>query len=1285
MKRLTLFLSLMGLMLLPGGYGRAEEVSASAAADVENVAAYEPKIIVSDQEKIIIEITMPALTVKPSNTPEARGQLIMMSGYSQTAKPGAPQLPLQGFSVAIPENAKPTIQILEQEVETRNLGDIPPAPRIQYDRSDGSKPEEPRARYLYERDATIYSKNEFYPGAQVQLGTDGIMRDLRMLNFQVHPVLFNPVQNRVKFTKRLRFAIYYNGSVSGANWSEQNSSKSFEDIFKSSLLNYEVSKKFRINRRSLQKTGADDYFLSQGSEWYKLLLKKPGIYYVTRADLEAAGMNLSGVDPHKFRMFNKGVEIAINVTGEEDGSFDTADVIEFYGTAFKNYYTTTNMYWLTVGTTDGKRMIVKDGSVTGSFPTLIRGKETYHYEIDQVRKANYPGHTDNERWFTSTFTAPRSRTYSMTLNNISAVAPTDFNFYFKGQGGSDVNAVDPDHHTIVELNGNQIINEYWDGQVSFKKNVPILQTHLINGQNQVIINEPGDTGASPDLLYFDYFEIEYWRDYIANQDTIEFTAEGNGDYIIELIGFAQSNRKLYDISDSTNVTIFSSFDQNEDSLRFSVNLVSKKRFLSLAEGKRRKPLSLIKDQFSSLRSTSNKADYIIITFDEYFNSCSRLADFRESQGLDVKIVKAQDIYDEFNYGIYEEKPIRWFLNYTYTNWAKPAPTYILLVGDASYNPRILNPSAYGGDRSDFVPTRLFESIEDHFEAVSDNYFVNFDETDVLPDMLIGRLPARNSVFVDVMVDKIVNYETDFKAGLWNNTATFVADIGETGVLAFEDSSNAFIRDLVPNYFTVKRAYRSELGTSGTKQAIMSAIDNGTLIVNYYGHGSVASWTSVRVLDKSDIPNLRNDNDAPFVLTLSCINGYFVEPIDADLSLAEAFLRERQRGAVSVFSGSGEAYPSPVLAMGRDIYRTLFKEHTVETGAFTYAGLAKMYSRYPDLWDHVMFYTLFGDPATKLHYQPSQTVVTAGYQGTMALRQGDAPAGTELLATIQNRVMASDVARDKGAFGPLSIIADDPSTPMKEGGAAGDSVLFKTVAGKDTLLLTPRYAWKAGEVQTVKLRLLSTDVSQAAVDINIYADAKKFGEELLDGDFIAKSSVLSATLTPLQGVVDLSALSIALNGEALTVDQYSVVTELKEGKSQVRISYLPAALADGDYTLTVAAGSSAAAEKQVRFVLQSTLNLANVVNFPNPIKDATSFTYILENDRPAEVEIKIYTVAGRLIQVISAASGQVGFNETAWDGLDAEGDELANGVYFYKVSADDGEEKTEVIERLVVMR
>ena len=139
-------------------------------------------------------------------------------------------------------------------------------------------------------------------------------------------------------------------------------------------------------------------------------------------------------------------------------------------------------------------------------------------------------------------------------------------------------------------------------------------------------------------------------------------------------------------------------------------------------------------------------------------------------------------------------------------------------------------------------------------------------------------------------------------------------------------------------------------------------------------------------------------------------------------------------------------------------------------------------------------------------------------------------------------------------------------------------------------------------------------------------------------------------------------------------------------SQLDIYYQPSSLEDGLHKLAILPPSvETHSTASFVFSIQSTLGFAEVMNFPNPFFEHTDFTFVLHNDRPAPVTIKIYTVSGRLIRTIKDEFAQVGYNSINWDGLDAAGARLANGVYLYRISADDGEEHAEVIERLVIMR
>ena len=105
-----------------------------------------------------------------------------------------------------------------------------------------------------------------------------------------------------------------------------------------------------------------------------------------------------------------------------------------------------------------------------------------------------------------------------------------------------------------------------------------------------------------------------------------------------------------------------------------------------------------------------------------------------------------------------------------------------------------------------------------------------------------------------------------------------------------------------------------------------------------------------------------------------------------------------------------------------------------------------------------------------------------------------------------------------------------------------------------------------------------------------------------------------------------------------------------------------------------------ASSQENFVRK--LKLQQVISVPNPMKQKCYFTYVLTYEAP--VTIKIYTVSGRLIRTLSEDS-DASYNEVFWDGCDETGSKVANGIYLYKVIADDGQSKVQEIKKLAVLR
>ncbi|MCK4510405.1 hypothetical protein KAW64_01630, partial [bacterium] len=106
---------------------------------------------------------------------------------------------------------------------------------------------------------------------------------------------------------------------------------------------------------------------------------------------------------------------------------------------------------------------------------------------------------------------------------------------------------------------------------------------------------------------------------------------------------------------------------------------------------------------------------------------------------------------------------------------------------------------------------------------------------------------------------------------------------------------------------------------------------------------------------------------------------------------------------------------------------------------------------------------------------------------------------------------------------------------------------------------------------------------------------------------------------------------------------------------------------------------------VHVVGNEPITVSEVFNYPNPFHGTTSIFYRL-NQSEVEVSIDIYTVGGRLIWTCEDAPGNLNRNEVKWNGVDRDGDLVANGLYLYVVEArEDGSIATSNVGRMVVAR
>jgi len=137
------------------------------------------------------------------------------------------------------------------------------------------------------------------------------------------------------------------------------------------------------------------------------------------------------------------------------------------------------------------------------------------------------------------------------------------------------------------------------------------------------------------------------------------------------------------------------------------------------------------------------------------------------------------------------------------------------------------------------------------------------------------------------------------------------------------------------------------------------MNEGKLMVNYLGHGSVDSWRG-NLLTVEDVSSFTNSPLLSFVVGMTCFNGFFQTPYTE--SLSEALLKAENGGAVAVWTSSGLTFPDEQSMMNKELVRLLFNGQGLTIGEA--ASQAKAATNDPDVRRS---WILFGDPTTKLKY------------------------------------------------------------------------------------------------------------------------------------------------------------------------------------------------------------------------------------------------------------------------------------------------------------------------------
>lgn len=925
---------------------------------------------------LVLELAVPEMQLEKSTSDRGPCILLRIPGWGMSSETGEPTLPVTGTLVAVPLGARPTIEVLETGPMTvqENVDLCPAATLLQSDQFSDI-PVDLGERLIVNKDA--YASDRVYPGQLALLGELSMIRSQQVVQVLFQPIRYNPVTRQLTTYSSLRVRVDF--GIDAAQQTSQSviDEGPYEDTLRSQVINYEDARAWRIQPK-LQSTSPS----RPSTPSCKISVTQDGMVRVTYDALNAVCPQIASQDPRTFQLFDQDSEVAIQVPGESDRIFGSEDSLIFYGQKTNTRYTDTNVYWLTAGVNLGLRMNTSDGAPNGgNTPTTFIAKT--HREENHIYLTYYPSGPDNNRWYWNVINIPTigPKTYTIYLTNVATTEATArIRGFLKGYAAS------PQHHSHISINGHLISQEFWPARTEFFFDVAVPQSYLTEGANTILVEAPLTDGITVNQILVDWFEIDYAKTYTASDSQSYFNGDSAGTWEFHLSGLGNDNYLIWDITDplnpvSINNAVFTQAGSTYN-LVFQQTIQGNHQYLTTQPANLLSPANIIMAENIELHLTSNEADYIIITPPSFSVAIIPLVNLYTQRGLHVKVVDVNLIYDEFSDGELNPTAIHDFLEYSYTNWKRPAPSFVLLVGDGNYD--FKNFKQYNDPI--FIPPFLAEVDPWLGETAADNRYVTVNGNDILPDIALGRLPVRSDTETTAIVNKIISHYQTI-TGEWSNIALFVAGANDPSAGNFPVLSDNVIETYLPDSVQTNKVYFgfSDI-TSGSlaKQAITTAINDGSGLIHFVGHSNPYAWygdinssnpASTVMLDNLTGSLFNNPAMYPIFISMTCFTGFYILP--GDETLDELLIRSENKGAVATWSPTGKGVASGHDLLDAGFFTAIYTNHVLTLGMATNAAKYYLYANSSGLHRELIdTYILFGDPA--MLYKNTPTAVDLNY-------------------------------------------------------------------------------------------------------------------------------------------------------------------------------------------------------------------------------------------------------------------------------------------------------------------
>lgn len=640
--------------------------------------------------------------------------------------------------------------------------------------------------------------------------------------------------------------------------------------------------------------------------WYKLSVAEEGVYKLDYSFFQSLGIDVEGLNPNQIRIFGNPAgalperndasrpddltEMAIYVSGADDGIFNEGDVVLFYGqeptrwsltdaepyayVRDRNYFSDTTYYFLCVDSgVDGLRVGQQASLPVEGATTIITDFPDFQWHEAELLSPYSIG----QNWFGE----------SVSLNDGAFTLPfvfphlvTDKSLLVKASVlGRCKGSV---MHYDLRLNNNLLVNNgviSSHGDYNYGNVKDTSKQCFVEGDTAVFSM---DIASGPDgaLLYLDYVEIYAWRQLIREGDLFAFrlfpSQFGEGKSAV-WVQNASSRFWLWEVSNPL-LPVRQEGTLSSNNFVFVTDQAVERRFFMFDPDQTLEVASCQAIANQNLHGITG-ADMLIIASPLFLQQAQELADYHANlDGLNSVVVDVEEIYNEFSTGTHDPTALRDFIRMVYRrNFG--ALKYVTLFGRPSFDFRDLL-----GYHRNFVPCyQKKKGSEGEMNAGTDDYFGLMDDNEGESsggrvDIGIGRLPVSSVEEAEAVLRKIKLYDDLAAAhGDWKGNLLLFSDDQEDDYVDHNETYCNMLDTLVPAlnagkvYCGAYPVVNTSIGATipQAKEEVMRSLKEGASVMIYTGHGGVKGLTADNVFTVSDINALENHERMPFVFTATC--------------------------------------------------------------------------------------------------------------------------------------------------------------------------------------------------------------------------------------------------------------------------------------------------------------------------------------------------------------------------------------------------------------------------------